>query len=193
MLAVLLVATAVTVVVLRSGKSQVPQPSLALAFTEATPNPSMVTTIVSPDSKATLTMREKNTNGEKELTFSVKKDGVEKEVFSKILSAGSVVSIPYNTFSPDDKYIFLKEVVQDNATYLVFATSGFPIAEDAQYFEIVGKFAEKEPDFKITDVTGWGGSTLIIINTDKNEGGIGPSFWFDVPSQSFIRLTNRFN
>ena len=62
-----------------------------------------------------------------------------------------------------------------------------PTIEFAELFE------SKYPEYKITAVTGWGGLNLIVINTDKIDGGTGPSFWFDLSGHSFIRLSNRFN
>lgn len=188
-LVALLFAVFATVVVLHTGKKQSPLPSLASAVSEVTPSPSLVTTVESPDAKVTLTMREKKVDGGKEWVFSV--NG--KEIFTKTLPSGSSFSIPYNTFSPDNKYIFLKETTPEKVSYLVLAANGVPVAKDTQTFEIVALFTEKHPEYKITDVTGWGGSTLVVINTDKAEGGVGPSFWFDVASRSFIQLTNRFN
>ena len=54
-------------------------------------------------------------------------------------------------------------------------------------------FAQKYADYKITDVTGWAAPTLLVVNTDKLDGTVGPSFWFDVASLSFTRLSTRFN
>ncbi len=145
------------------------------------------TTIEAPDGKNKLVAKEEKTKEGVVYSFSVINEatGVSKDIFTKSVPTGTVISIPFNTFSPDDKYIFLKEENPTGTTYLV------PIGD--QTFDIVALFAAKYPDFKVTDVTGWGGMTLIVVNTDKASGGQGPSFWFDVTSKSFIRLNNRFN
>jgi hypothetical protein len=146
-----------------------------------------LSTIEAPDGKNKLVAKEEKTKDGVNYVFSVVNEatGVSKTVLTKSVPVGTVISIPFNTFSPDDKYIFLKEVSPSGTTFIV------PVGD--QTFDVVGMFAEKHPDFIVTDVTGWGGMTLLVVNTDKKSGGQGPSFWFDVTSKSFIQLNNRFN
>ena len=149
----------------------------------------------SPDGKWNLTMKEVKNKEGKTYTFSIvdESNGNSKEIYTKTVSTEATMSIPLNTFSPDDKYVFVKEVGPTDTSYFVMTTTGVEIAKDTQTFEIVSLFAEKHPNYKIIDATGWGGMNLIVFNTDKVSGGIGPSFWFEVPSKSFIQLSNRFN
>jgi hypothetical protein len=151
--------------------------------------------VVSPDGKWALKMSEEK--GENDTTYifwilNLVKSS-QKEIFRKTVPSGSALTIPQNTFSPDDKYVFIKENSAGDVHYLVLSASGAPLAKGIPTMEISGLFAAKYPDYKITDVTGWGGQSLIVINTDKNDGGQGPSFWFDVGSGSFIQLGTRFN
>lgn len=185
----LVVLTIGILFVLRSrGKDQSYSPPVAKA------NPSYETAIDSPDGKWTLTMKEEKSKEAVVYAFWMGgSDSLKKELFRRAVASGTSMSIPYNAFSPDDKYIFLKEVTSGEASYFVLSVSGVPLAKDTQTLEISGLFANKYPDYKITDVTGWGGPTLVVINTDKSAGGQGPSFWFDVGSRSFIQLSNRFN
>ena len=74
----------------------------------------------------------------------------------------------------------------------MLTVSGKPIIPETQTIEFTKLFESEYPEYIITEVTGWGGINLIVFNTDKVEGGIGPSFWYDVASRSFIRLSNRF-
>jgi len=156
---------------------------------------SQETTVRSPDGKWALKMKEEKGKENVIYVFSIlsSSDGSQKEIFRKTVSTTSTMSIPVNTFSPDDKYIFLKEMGVGGAGYLVFSVSGAPLVKDTLTVEISGLFADKYPDYKITDVTGWGGVNLIVINTDKSDGSLGSSFWFDVASRSFIKLSTRFN
>ena len=71
--------------------------------------------------------------------------------------------------------------------------SGNPIKTDLQNTEVFALFSAKYPDLKVTDVTGWASNNLLVINTDKVSGEVGPSFWFELPSQGFIQLSERFN
>ncbi len=166
-------------------------PVLAL---DPTPSPSQVTTVLAPDGKKTLIMKEKKDGEGINHTFSISsdEDGLQKVIFTKTLPRESSLTIPYNAFSPDDKYIFLKEINSGEAGYFVLSTSGTLFAGEVQTLDISGSFKEKYADYVIADVTGWGGPNLVVVNTYKSSGGKGPSFWFDVGSKSFIRLSHAF-
>lgn len=150
--------------------------------------PSKATEITSPDGKMVLTMKEEKGKENMTYTFTLKDEvkNTQNQVYTNIVPTGVTMSIPLNTFSPDNKYVFIKESgLSDN--YFVMPISGLPIINFSEMFAV------KHPEYKITEATGWGGINLIVFNTEKKEGGAGPSFWFDVPSKSFIQLTNRFN
>jgi hypothetical protein len=156
---------------------------------------SQLTIVSSPDGKMNLTMKEKKNEGLVTFTFILSDEvkGVKNEIFVKIVSSGTTFSIPANTFSPDNKYVFLKEENAGQANYFVLTTSGAEIVKDAQILDISSLFSAKYDNYKVTEMTGWGGMNLIVINTDKVEGGVGPSFWFEVPSKAIIQLSNRFD
>jgi len=145
------------------------------------------TSVDSPDGKLMLTMKkEKNQDGTIYTFFTTDTaSGIQKDVFTKTVPSEDVISIPDNTFSPDNKYIFLKEESLGQTNYFAVTPAGT--------LDISASFSLKYPKFKITDVTGWGGMTLIVVNTNKEDGSLGPSFWFDVSSKSFIQLSTRFN
>jgi len=52
-------------------------------------------------------------------------------------------------------------------------------------------FLSKYPEFKIEDITGWAAVNLLLVNV-KSQTGEKISFWFDVTSQTFIRLGTYF-
>ncbi len=191
---VCLVISAVSVFyILRFGRQGQERPSYAPPVANA--EPSYLTTAESPDGKIMLTMKEEKGSGTVTYTFliSSQSDGIQKEIFTKTVPTGTGLSIPHNSFSPDNKYLFLKETASGQTSYLVLSAAGAPVAQNAQTFDISSLFTDKHSDYKITDVTGWGGVNLIVFNTDKSDGGQGPSFWFEVPSGAFIQLSNRFN
>ncbi len=192
-LASLLISGAVVFFALRpKAQSSVNIPGPApIANVEA----SQLATVGSPDGKMSLTMKQDKGRDSVTYTFLVtgESNGLQKQIFTKTVPTGTVLSIPYNSFSPDNKYVFLKETDPNQTSYFVMTVSGDPVAKDVQFFDISSLFMNKYSDYKITDVTGWGDPALVIINTDKKDGGTGPSFWFEVPSQSFIQLSQRFN
>lgn len=174
---------------MRPGQKSETQEPVPLLAADKTPSVSNTTTVLAPNGKMTLTMNEKKEGSSVSYTFTVSdnESGEKKEILTKTLPEGASLEIPDNTFSPDNKYLFLKEKTAVSVNYYVVSTV------DTKVFNVSDLFKEKlAANFVITDVTGWGGMTLLIVNTDKVEGGIGPTFWFEPPA-SFIRLSTRFH
>lgn len=198
-LLILFVIVGLAVISLVVVKNRDPKPKnlpelLAAPVSSPTSSTSNVTKVGSPDGQKTLEMTEKKEGEQITYTVSVSGvNGVSNVVFNKTYDAGWSVSIPYNTFSPDNKYLFLKVSGPSTTGYVVVNSTGSAINQSNQTVEIMSQFGAKEPNYKITDVTGWAAPTLIVINTDKSDGSIGPSFWFDLSDLSFISLSTRFN
>lgn len=149
---------------------------------------SEITSMDSPDGKLTLSM--KTTKGGSGVTYSFIISG--KEIFGKTVDPSIAFSIPHNTWSPNNKYVFLKETGIAGANFFVLSVSEGSSSQDEQTANITDLFTQKYPDLKIGDVTGWGGINLVIVNSIKNDGSRGPSFWFEMPAHSFIQLSTRF-
>jgi hypothetical protein len=151
-------------------------------------------TIDSPDGKKSLTITQNKGGVSVTYVFLItdNSDGSQKEIFTKTEAVGTSLSIPSNTFSSDNKYVFLKETNGVQTSYFIIPTTP-PTDSLNNPIDVSSPFVAKYQNYVITDATGWGGPTLLIINTDKVGGGIGPSFWFDVASNSFIQLSTRFN
>lgn len=113
-------------------------------------------------------------------------------LFTQTIPGTSSMTIPFNVFSSDDSYLFLTQVKNGVTDYLVFKTSGQPFADGQNYLTITPLFSAYTSQYVITDVTGWASPTLLVINTKKQDGNMGPSFWLDVPSKSFIPLATLF-
>ncbi len=161
-------------------------------ITQAAPQTSSVET---PDGSHTLTLKEEK--GKSATTYTLlitsQKDNSQKQIFTKTLEDGNSISIPFNTFSPDDAYVFIKETTKNGTNYLALTSSGTPITKDNPVINFSDLFAAKHPNYKITEATGWASPTLIVINTNNLDGTPGLSFWFEVPTQAFIQLSTRFN
>jgi len=176
-------------------KSRVPAPSVP-EFVQAGSQITVREDITqSPDGTYKLTMKRVKDNGWFAYTFLVSPTGggTAVEVYKRTAAESDRFSVPANSFSPDNKFVFIKENAPGNTNYWVMSASGKPLPGGSQAQEISSLFAAKYENYKITDVTGWGGLNLIIINTSQETGAEGPSFWFDLTSSSFIRLSSRFN
>lgn len=165
--------------------TETPAPVINEKFAEA----------VSPDGKKTLAMvATKDQLGDKyTLTLLTEKSDEPEVVYQELFSSGAVVELPFNAFSPEGKYIFLKQTNQNGTTYLTipiskgFETGVRPVTNVSEIFY------SKYSDYVITDVTGWGGVSLLVVNTNKVQGDKGPSFWFEASTGRFYKLTTRFN
>lgn len=155
----------------------------------------MVTEVMdSPDGTQSLTMERRVRRDGIEYSFFISKSSEDHKEFlyAKELSITRNMSIPYNTWSPDNKYIFLKESDSTQDEYYVFYASGENFPNYTQYLNVQKLFEEKVDGYFITDVTGWAAPTLLIVNTQEKEGDGKVSFWLDVRNQSFIRLGTYF-
>ena len=173
-------------------RRQSPQPTPIDVIAESSPEVTL--SGMSADGKIILTLKQKKGADTTGWTLTAKQgEEAAKTIWSAALPVDTTMSIPLNAVSPDNKYMFLKQIGPDKTRYVVLTTSGAPLPKGVQTVEFVDKFESKYPEYKISEATGWGGLNLIVFNTDQVKGGVGPSFWFDLSGQSFIRLSNRFN
>jgi hypothetical protein len=161
----------------------------------AAPSPIQTIMMETPDGTKTLTMKRQKVDSYLVYSFftSAKSDNSEKLIFRKVLISSQSLSIPYNTWSPDNVYFFLKETTPTVNNYYVFNSSGSSFPDGSQYVNIQDLFSQKLPQYTIDEVTGWGAPDLIIVNAKKNERRQKYSFWFEVSSQSFIQLSTYFD
>lgn len=142
----------------------------------------------SPDGKLTLLM---NTITDKTgVTYTFTVSG--KQIFVKTVDSSTTISIPYNTWSPNGKYIFLKEEGPGGIRFFALLTTVLSSDQNDQTADITNLFTKKYSDLKIGDVTGWGGMGEIVVNSVKSDGTRGPSFWFEMPSHNIVQLSTRF-
>jgi hypothetical protein len=167
-------------------QSQQPQP---VQQAEIPPvEASQLTSVDSPDGTQTILMKTSKNNGMTTYSFTI--GG--KEIFTDTVDPSISFSIPGNTFSPDNKYVFLKETGPTGSSFFALTASGDSSTQNDQTANITSLFAAKYPNLKIEDATGWGGINLIVFNTLNADGSRGPSFWFEMPSHAIIQLANRF-
>lgn len=152
------------------------------------------TSQISSDGTKKLIMKTiSNKDGTKTYNFLVSNgDGIDEQiVFSKTLGQ-KTISIPYNAWSPDNKYFFIQEGEGREAEILVFKSSGEGLDQDQKYINATELFKKRGLSYNFAEATGWASEALILINTVTQEGEKGPSFWFELPSLAIIQLGTRF-
>lgn len=111
-----------------------------------------------------------------------------KQIFLTTVGAFEKYNLPFNAWSPDNKYLF---IYKNDTNALVFRADGEPIAPNEQYIDLESVFKSKNNTNTLKEVTGWADPALVLFNTtDKN--GQKASFWLEVPSRAIIPLATQF-
>ncbi len=144
------------------------------------------TQVSSPDGTKSIIMQKDIKPGSPTLySFYVKReeqDGV--LIFSKSRNAGNM-SVPSNSWSPDNKHLFIIENdgVLDN--YLIFKSTGEAFIDGEAYIDFRSHYSQKMKEYSLKDVTGWDAPDLLHVRTS------GPPYWFELGSNAFYRLVQR--
>lgn len=149
-------------------------------------------TQTSPDGTKMLIMKAThNIDGTLTYAFTVA-DGSganEREFYSAKVKKSENMGVPFNTWSPDNKYLFIHK---NGNNALVFRATGEPISSDQTYFDVSDLFIKQGKKDMPSEVTGWASPTLIIINTVAENNTKGPSYWLEVPTKAIIQLYGQF-
>jgi hypothetical protein len=113
-------------------------------------------------------------------------------IFSKTLPTGESISIPYNTWSPDNTYFFLQENSGNQTQIMVFNASGQPFTNGNEFLDLTGVFAQDVSASAFGQATGWASDNLIIIESKNADRSNGTSYWFGVPGESVTPLATQF-
>jgi hypothetical protein len=169
-----------------------PTPAPLITSAPAAYIPSVSTTSqISSDGTQTVTLRTIQNKDSTE-TFDITSSDSSTFMFSKTLPQGQSISIPYNTWSPDDKYFFIQENDGSQTAVMVFNDNGDPFANGDSYLDLTGDFAKYAPGAIFDEASGWAADNLIIILTKNADGSEGTSYWYGVPDESVTPLATKF-
>ena len=126
------------------------------------------------------------------LTTTDSKDENTHVIFTKTLAENQNIILPFNAWSPDNKYFFITQNNPEGAVVSVYKASGDPFSDGKQSLDLTGVFKDHAPNYNFKEATGWASETLIIINTTTQNHEVGPSYWFEVPSEAVIQLSSVF-
>lgn len=139
----------------------------------------------SPDGSMKLTM--KKTKNDTSAIYSLVVSGSETpsvEIYAKTLTAGEI-SVPLNSWAPDNKHLFIIENDSAEDNYLIFKATGKAFANGESYIDFRSHYSEKMTEYALKDVTGWDAPDLLHVRTN------GPAYWFELGSNAFYRLVQR--
>lgn len=145
---------------------------------------------ISPDGLFSLTIKtQKNSKNEKTVEIFVQDEEQQQDtlIFTYQTDSSTSIEIPFNTWSPDNKYFFIQENTINNQRYLVFKTSGELIGE-TEFIDVASLYTQQEFSNSLTQITGWASNAYLVVLTTN--GKTNASYWFDVYSHKFIRLSS---
>ncbi len=201
----LLLAGAVGIVfAFYSGYKFNPQNIVSLPVVESFQNPIPVITPIpkpdvssqiSPDGEKLLTMSVTTNDSGKTYTFTTSDaNGANTQNVYSVTYADTAdsMSIPFNTWSPDNKYVFINHIGPSGNDAIVLKANGEPITETESSINSTVIFKAKITNNLYDETTGWASETLLLINTKTSSGEKSTSYWFELPSKAIIPLSTQF-
>lgn len=118
----------------------------------------------------------------------------EQFIVKKTIDNTKIMTIPFNTWSPDNAYFFVQEQTLDGIVthVFVFKGSGESFFANETSIDIPHEFLDRNIEHTFTAATGWASESLIIVNTINANSEKGPSYWFEIPSKAIIQLSTDF-
>lgn len=161
------------------------------AASEATPNEAVRTAQVkSGDGRMLLAMKSQKVSDGENYSFRAldTSTNTEAEIFQKTVGSGVTLAIPFNSWSPDNKQLFVQENNPDGEDYFVFKADGSSFRDGAKFLDVGSYWNKAKYNYQIKTVSGWAAPDLLVVYVTKNDGTDGPSFWFVVSSRQFLPL-----
>lgn len=151
-----------------------------------------IQSVHSPDGTMKLVMQRTATPGatESAYTFDVSDiSGANKHtIYTATLPMGTELTLPANSFSPDNRFVFILGRQDNVMSAFVFLSDGTFFPDGKAYTDVGSLFRSQLPDLSIRDVTGWDDPSLLHVTTKNSDGSVGQSYWFDIWSRSFLEL-----
>lgn len=158
-------------------------------LTEVTPKVETASQI-SPDGTSKLAMKVKhNADNTFSYEFTTQSGSGSKKLIYSTTVDSKLFSVPFNAWSPNNKYFFIYKGGSNNA--LVFRADGQPISENEQFIDLSEVFSAKYGNIAIKEVTGWADPFLVVFNKEDRDGKKA-SYWLEVPSKAIIPLATNF-
>lgn len=149
----------------------------------------------SPDGTRNLTMTETVSPGatSSSYTFTVTdmETGATHVIYETREPKASVLSLPANSWSPDNKMVFVLGSSGDVSSAFVLNADGSAFADGSRFIDVGTLFSARLPDLTIRAVTGWDDPWLVHVTTRTADGQAGQSYWFDVSTRSFLGLNRK--
>lgn len=142
--------------------------------------------------KFNLTML-KHKNQDETTTYSFHVINLETKVdfslYEEQVGMGTSFETPFNSWSPDDKQLFIQRNSGGESNYYVFNADGSSFKDGQKFLNVKDYWSEKNK-FRIKTITGWAAKDLLVVKTLTDDGRDGPSYWFVISSRKFMQLAH---
>lgn len=109
-------------------------------------------------------------------------------LYETVADPGKTFSIPFNSWSSDNKHVFLRTNYQNSKNYFVFKADGSSFDEGSQYLDVGKYWTESKNQQIIDNVSGWAGADLLVVYTTNPDGTGSSAYWFVVGSRKFMQV-----
>lgn len=149
---------------------------------------------ISPDGTKMLYMKiTKNQDLSKKYELMTgKTDETSLSLIYTITLADGTMDIPFNSWSPDNKYFFVNLTTSEQKNQsLIFKENGANFDENNS-LNAYSIFSAREKEKKFDHATGWAGYSLLLVNSKNVFDQISSPFWLEVPSGNLIALSSGY-
>lgn len=112
----------------------------------------------------------------------------ELSLYQTIADKGSEMEVPFNSWSPDYKQVFVKTKSPGGENYYLFRADGEVYADGSKYIPIGDYWKEAEMKTEIKTINGWAGDDLLMVYTENDDGSGGPAYWFVTSTRKFTQV-----
>jgi len=109
-------------------------------------------------------------------------------LFDTVADPGQTFTIPFNSWSSDNKHLFIQKNDLNGKDYYVFKADGSLFSDEKKYLE-VGEYWKLSKNMDVIDhVSGWAGGDLLVSYTTRPDGTGSSAYWFVVGSRKFMQV-----
>lgn len=107
-----------------------------------------------------------------------------RELWQTMLNE-SRVELPVNSWSPDNKQVFVEIVGSRQADYYVFSADGKEYKSGAKYLDVQAEWGKSKGDQVIEKITGWAANNLLVVYASKSGSNQMLKYWFVTDTGKF--------
>ncbi len=118
-------------------------------------------------------------------------DSTKKEkiiLFETYVDRQSSLTIPFNSWSNDDKYVFIQANSPEGKNYHVFKADGSSFNDGLKYLDVQQYWVSSKNTKVIDRVSGWAGADLLVTYATNSDGSDSFAYWFVISSRRFMNV-----